>query len=191
MKSARMLSPLLLVWLLLVWLMLWGTVNAQTVLFGVLVGVLVLVLYPLPRVRSRFFARPLRLLVLGGYLAGDLLLSAIRLSLDLFRYGRDVKAAIVAVPLLSDMDQVIASAANMLTLAPGKFVLQIDRYGAEFYVYALGVRTVQEAARVRDDVIDLQVRVIGAFGTSDEIRTLPERAARARRDRPLQEGHGS
>lgn len=179
--SSRRPQVSLLVWLVLVWLMLWGTVDTATIVFGVVVAVAVLLIYPPAHVRSRFFARPLRLLVLGGYLVVDLLLSALRLVWETFRWGRDIKAAIVAVPLLSDEDHVIASAANMLSLAPGRFVLQLDRAGGLCYVYALGVRSPAAADRVCDEFVDLQVRVIKTFGSADELADLPAAAARARR----------
>ncbi|MFC4002429.1 Na+/H+ antiporter subunit E [Prauserella oleivorans] len=183
-------SPSLLIWLVLVWLLLWGTVDLSTAVFGVLVALAVLVLFPLPVHRWNIFGHPLRLLVLGGYVAVDLVLSAFRLAKDSLVRPGGVHAAIIAVPVLSDTDHVIASAANVLSLAPGNFVLQIDRPNGIWYVYALGVRTRADAHKVYDDALDLQARVIWAYGSAEEARSVRQRAeeAKRRRDRSVVEG---
>ncbi|MCP3804369.1 Na+/H+ antiporter subunit E [Allokutzneria sp. A3M-2-11 16] len=152
------------VWLVVVWLMLWGSADLGLVLLGAVVAAGVLLLYPLPPVRSRVLRRPHRLVGLGLFLVADLVISGIRVAWDAARYGRKVRAAVIAVPVLSDEDYVIATAANLLSLGPGKFVLQLDRRERVFYVYALGVRSAAEVDRARADVLGLQRRVIKAFG---------------------------
>ncbi|MEU6644321.1 Na+/H+ antiporter subunit E [Saccharomonospora sp. NPDC046836] len=179
----RRLSFSLLFWLVLVWLMLWGTLDLSVAVFGVLLAFAVLMLFPLPVHRWHFFVHPLRLVRLACWVVVDLVVSAVGLAWDEFRHGGRVRAAIVAVPSLSDVDHVIAAAANVLSLGPGKFVLQIDRAGGIWYVYALGVRTREAADRVHDDVLDVQVRVIHAYGTAEEARTVRERAEEAKRRR--------
>lgn len=186
----RRLSPSLLIWLVLVWLLLWGTLDVSTAVFGVVVALLVLVAFPLPVHRWNIFGHPVRLLVLGAYVALDVVLSALRLVRDSVVKPGDARAAIVAVPVLSDADHVIASAANVVSLAPGNFVLQIDRPNGIWYVYALGVRTRADAHKVYDDVLDLQARVVWAYGSAEEARTVRQRAeeAKRRRDRSVVEG---
>ncbi|WP_086820604.1 Na+/H+ antiporter subunit E [Allokutzneria sp. NRRL B-24872] len=152
------------VWLVVVWLMLWGSADLGLVLLGGVVAAGVLLLYPLPAVRSRVLRRPHRLFGLGLFLLADLVTSGIRVAWEALRYGRKVRAAVIAVPVLSDEDYVIATAANLLSLGPGKFVLQLDRRERIFYVYALGVRSDAEVDRAREDVLGLQRRVIKAFG---------------------------
>ncbi|MFB9907507.1 Na+/H+ antiporter subunit E [Allokutzneria oryzae] len=155
-------------WLIVVWLMLWGSVDLGLVLLGAVVAAAILTLYPLPSIRFRMLARPHRLVGLGWYLVTDLVLSGVRVAWDALRYGPTVKTAVIAVPVLSDEDYVIASAANLLSLGPGKFVLQLDRRELVFYVYALGVRSDADVTRVRDEVVNLQRRVIRAFGAREE-----------------------
>ncbi|ASR37075.1 hypothetical protein BAY61_21145 [Prauserella marina] len=181
----KRLSPALFLWLVIVWLALWGTLDLSTAFFGVLLSLIVLLLFPLPAHRWNIFKHPVRLIGLGAYLVWDIVLSAVRLGWDQWRDGDDIKAAIVAVPVLSDVDHVIASAANVLSLGPGKFVLQIDRRRAVWYVYVLGVRSKADTDKIFDDALDLQVRVIYAYGGADESDTVRERAeqAKARRVR--------
>lgn len=156
-------------WLTVVWVLLWGTLSVQTVLGGVLVAVLVTVALPLPPVAGHLTMRPLRLLRLAGYLAVELVVSAVQISWETLRYGPRATAGIVGVPLLTESDYVIAALANAVSLTPGEFVLQIDRRRGVCYVYSLGVRTPAEAERVRRQVLVLQHRVIAALGSPDEV----------------------
>ena len=161
-----------LIWLTLVWVLLWGSVRPVTVLGGVLVSTLVIVAFPLPPAREHLPVRPLQLLLLAGYLAGDLIVSAVNVSWEILRYGRRATAGILAVPLLTGSDWVAAAVGCAISLSPGTFVLQIDRRRGVCYVYALGMRGPAEAVRVRRQVLGLQRRVISALGTPAEIAAV-------------------
>jgi multicomponent Na+:H+ antiporter subunit E len=163
-----------LVWLTVVWVLLWGTTSAQTLLGGMLVAALVTVAFPLPLVSERLPLRPLGLLRLAGFLAVDLVVSGVNISWETLRHGPRATAGIVAVPLLTGSDRVSAAVANATSLAPGTFVLQIDRRGGVCYVYALGVRGTADAQRVRRQVLALQRRVIAALGTAAELAAVDE-----------------
>lgn len=175
-------SLALLVWLFVIWVLLWGRLSPIVVLFGVLVAVATLLLFPLPT-RSGVFARPLRLLMLVGYMVWDLLTSAVNTSWEIVRYGPKTCSAVFAVPVLAEADHVIVAAANLVSLTPDTFVLQIDRQGGIFYVYLLGARSDDDVARAYHQVVELQVRVINALGTAAEVRGLREHADRAHRTR--------
>ena len=154
----------LVAWLTVVWLLLWGTFDLGTLLFGVLVAVLVATLFPMPPIRTGMRLRPLRLLELIGYLAWDLVVSTLRVSWQALRHGPGTPAGIVAVTLLTDSDHLTAMVANGVSLAPGKFVMQIDRVNRICYVYALGMRE-SDAESVRRDVLALEKRVVRAVGS--------------------------
>lgn len=175
-------SLALLIWLFVVWVLLWGKLSPVVVLFGVLVAVATLLLFPLPT-RSGVFARPLQLLVLAGFTVWDLLTSAVATSWEVLRYGPKMSAAVFAVPILAEADHVVVVSANLVSLTPDTFVLQIDRRSGIFYVYLLGARSDRDVARAYHQVIDLQVRVLKALGGADEIGDLRERADRAHRAR--------
>ncbi len=174
----------LFVWLVVVWILLWGSVAPGTVVAGVVVSLGVLVLFPLPAVHYPV-VRPVRLVRLVGYVLVDLVASALRTAVEVIRSGPRVRAAVVAVPTLSDLDHVIAAAAGAISLTPDTFVIQIDREGGILYVYSLGVRTRVQADRAHDQALALQVRVVRAIGTADEADRVVERADRLRRGRPV------
>ncbi|OLT47552.1 hypothetical protein BJF85_15320 [Saccharomonospora sp. CUA-673] len=176
-------APSLVIWLVIVWMLLWGSFDVATALYGLIVALIVLVLFPLPSHRWNIFRRPLRLAALTGYVLVDLFVSAYRFLAETVRERGHVSAAIIAVPVLSDVDHVIASAANVVSFAPGKFVLQIDRPGGIWYIYATGVRTAEDTHKVYDDVIDLQRVVVWAFGDDEEAPAAKARAEEAKRQR--------
>ncbi|GAA1212003.1 Na+/H+ antiporter subunit E [Prauserella alba] len=176
-------APSLVIWLVVVWMLLWGTFDVATAVYGLVVALLVLVLFPLPSHRWNIFRRPWRLVVLTVYVLADLFGSALRFVADTVRNSAKVSAAIIAVPVLSDVDHIIASAANVVSLAPGKFVLQIDRPGGIWYVYASGVRTAEDAHKAYDDVIDMQRVAVWAFGDETEAPAARSRAQEAKRQR--------
>lgn len=176
-------APSLVIWLVIVWMLLWGTFDVATAVYGLLVALVVLVLFPLPSHRWNIFRRPHRLAYLTVYVVIDLFGSAARFFVDSLRASGRVSAAIIAVPVLSDVDHVIASAANVVSLAPGTFVLQIDRPGGIWYVYTTGVRTAEDAHKAYDDVIDMQRAVVWAFGDEQEAPAARSRAEEAKRQR--------
>ena len=156
-------------WLTLVWVLLCGTVTAKTIVGGLLVAIAVTVLFPLPPMASRLPLRPWRILRLVGWLVVDLFRSGVAVAWETLRHGPRARAGIVSVPVLAGSARVVAMVAGALALAPGSFVLQLDRAGALWYVYALGLAGPADADRVRRQVLELQRRVIAAFGTTDEL----------------------
>lgn len=162
-------------WLLLVWVVLWGSLKLGTVLLGALVAVGVVALFRMPSLSAPIVLRPVRFLWLVAFLGYELVSSAVSVGWYALRRGGRPGAAIVAVPVLSDVDHVIALAANLISLAPGKFVLQIDRDRRLFYVYALEVETPAQLRDARRAVFNLQARVLRAFGPAAEVRALAAR----------------
>ncbi|GAA0526311.1 Na+/H+ antiporter subunit E [Saccharopolyspora subtropica] len=168
-RRRRVLQRLPLVaWLTLVWVMLWGTFDVGTFVFGLVVALLVVTVFPLPAINTRLVVRPLPLLQLVGYLAWDLVVSTFRVSWQAVRYGPRARAGIVAVRLRTDSDHLTAMVANAVSLAPGEFVLQIDRANRICYVYALGMRA-EDAEAVRRGVLELEARIVRAVGSADEV----------------------
>lgn len=157
----------LLVWLTLVWILLWGTYDVGTVFFGLLVSVAVMTVFPAPSISTNLTARPLRIVQLVAYLAWDMVSSTVRVSWQSVRHGPRARSGIVAVTLRTDSDHLIAMVANGVSLAPGKFVMQIDRPNRICYVHALGMHAT-DAATVRREVLALERRVVRAFGSARE-----------------------
>ena len=161
--------------LTLVWVALWGVVSVKIVVGGLLVALVVTLLFPMPLL-DRLPFRPWPVLRLVGFLVVDLVRSGFAVSWETVRYGPRARSGVVAVPMLTRSGRVATMIAGALALAPGSFVLQLDRRRGVWYVYALGMAGPQDAQQVRRQVLTLQERVIEAFGHPDELALC--RAAR-------------
>lgn len=161
----------LLVWLVGVWVLLWGTYDVGTVFFGLVVALLVTSVFPSPPISTNIVVRPLRVLRLVGFLAWDMVVSTVRVSWQALRYGPKAKAGIVAVTLVTNSDHLTAMVASAVSLAPGTFVLQIDRANRICYVYTLGMRE-HDAASMRRDVLAWERRIVRAVGSAEEVAMI-------------------
>ena len=155
----------LVIWLTAVWVLLWGKFDAGTLFFGVVVALLVTLLFPVPLLRTGMVLRPLPAARLVAYLAWDLVISTVRVAWQAVSHRRHAKAGIVAATLNVDSDHLIAIVASGVSLAPGKFVLQIDRAHRTCYVYALGLRPGEEDS-VRREMLFLERLVVDAVGST-------------------------
>ena len=156
-------------WVAFVWVLLWGSFTLLTVVGGVLVGVGITVLFRPGAVAYRLPMRPGPLVALVAFLARDLVVSSWDVSRQTLRHGPAARGAILELPLLSRSDRVVALISGAYTLSPGTLVLQIDQVGGLWYIYVLGPRDRVAVERARTRALDLQRRVLSAFGTPDEI----------------------
>jgi multicomponent Na+:H+ antiporter subunit E len=168
-----------IIWLTLVWVLLWGTFTVQTIIGGVVVALVVTLLFPMPPATDPLSVRPLRVLGLVGFLIYDLVVSTFGVSWQILRYGPRARGTILEVPLHSSSDRVATVLANAVTLSPGTAVLQFAPAQGVWYAYSLGPRDPAGVERTRRQVLDMQRRVLAAFGTPEE----QARAAAAEEER--------
>lgn len=157
------------VWLTLVWVLLWGSFTPLTLVGGVVVAVAVVLVFPVGPVDRHLPLRPLALLGLTAFLARDLVASSFEVSRETLRRGPRSRGAILELPLASTSDRVVALIAGAYTLSPGTLVLQIDHVRSRWYIYVLGPRDAREVERARHRALDVQRRVVAAFGTDEEV----------------------
>ncbi|WP_214403077.1 Na+/H+ antiporter subunit E [Pseudonocardia lacus] len=155
-------------WLTLVWVLLWGTFTVQTIVGGVLVALAVTRLFPMPPATDPIPVRPLRVLGLVGFLVYDLVVSTVGVSWQVLRYGPRARGTILEVPLYSSSDRVATLLASAVTLSPGTAVLHFAADQGVWYAYSLGPRDEADVERTRRQVLDVQRRVLAAFGTPEE-----------------------
>ena len=172
--AARLTSRLPLVaWLTAVWTGLWGDVSAANVLGGLAVGAVVVTLLPLPAAPRHGRLRPLAALRLLGVFAVDLVRANVVVAAQVLRastgVGPPLRQAIVACPLRGRSDRLTTLVANMVSLTPGTLTVEIDRLEALIYVHVLDLVSPDE---LRQDVRDLEARVIRTFGSDQAVAEL-------------------
>ncbi len=178
--AARLLSRLPLVaWLTVVWTGLWGNVSAANVLGGLAVGATVVTLLPLPAAPRHGRLRPLPALRLLGVFVVDLVKASVVVAAQVLRVttgtGRPLCQAIVACPLRGRSDRLTTLVANLVSLTPGTLTVEIDRLEALVYVHVLDLVSPEA---LRQDVRDLEARVIRTFGSDQAVAELHAEGSR-------------
>lgn len=154
----------IMAWMVVFWCGLWGSVSPLVVVGGVLVAFALVAVFPMPTLPPA--PRPsvvgcLRLLV---YVVWDLVRSSLQVAWFAVRPGPVPPSAIIAVPLRSRSDAMIAAVAELLSLVPGTLVVDVDVPSGTLYLHAL---VTGDPERVGDDVREqarrMEDRVLAAL----------------------------
>jgi multicomponent Na+:H+ antiporter subunit E len=164
----RRVSLPMLVWLVVLWLLLWGDVSWANVVSGTLLGVLITVVLPLPRVRFGVRIRPLRIVALFGRFLHDLVAASAQVAWLAVRPGRQPRNSVVRVPLHSGSDLFVAMTAELVSLVPGSVIVEIGAPSARgghgsLYVHALGVASAAGRDRIRREILLTERRIMRTF----------------------------
>jgi multicomponent Na+:H+ antiporter subunit E len=162
----------LLAWLVVVWILLWGTFSWANAVSGLVVGLLVMLLLPLPPVVGGNRVRPLSLVRFVGHFLGDLALSGTQVAWRALRPGGVQQGAILQVQLRADSDLLLTAVAETISLVPGSLVLDLDREERLMAVHLLHVDDLADVERQRADVLAVEDRIVRAFGTAEDIAAL-------------------
>ena len=172
-------QPRQVIVLALVWVVLWGQVNLVTVVGGVLMGILVTVLFPLPSIGWAGRPHPWALLVLLGHLVKDLAVASFRLAV--FAFGRDMPSpGIVRVDLKADSDLYQVNTAELASVVPGTIVVDSRRRPRLLYLHVFDLPDPAERGQTVEETLALERRVVAAFGSSDERRQVARADAERR-----------
>ena len=192
--------PGILLWLTILWVALWGEISWGNVLGGIAIALVVVASSRLDRVSLRpTQVRPLWAVAYVATVAWQLVVSNVRLALEVLTPSDGTRTAIVAVPIRGGSDAVVNLVANSITLTPGTMTVDVRRHDAErdegrdddgadddvapgvtLYVHGIFAEDVES---VRGDVLRLEALALRAFGTAREAelaRADVERHDRAR-----------
>jgi len=184
---ARLRLPAIVAWLTALWIMLWGDISWANVLGGLAVaaGVVLFARLEAASLRPTYF-HPHWAVVYVVHLGWQLLLSNIRLAVEILTPGDGTYTAIIAVPIRGGSDAVVNLVANSITLTPGTMTVDVRRHerdefdidgdgiidemtaGVTLYVHCIYGSDVEA---VRHQVLELEELALRAFG-SDADRAL-------------------
>lgn len=156
-------------WLTIVWMLLWGDISWGNAISGFLLGVLVVVVMPLPRVDFKGTIRPLHFLYLVVRFLLDLLLSSFQVAWQALQFGKTPRGAIVRVRLRSDSDLYMTLTSELSCLVPGSLVIEADPVSQTLYVHVLDLESYGGVDKVRKDVLALEARVMRALASKEEL----------------------
>ena len=166
-------QPRQVIVLALVWVVLWGQVNLVTVVGGVLMGILVTVLFPLPSIGWAGRPHPWVLLVLLGHLVKDLAVASFRLAV--FAFGRDMPSpGIVRVDLKADSDLYQVNTAELVSVVPGTIVVDARQRSRILYLHVFDL-SAQTPEGVRDATLRTEQQVLDAYASSAQLAAIARR----------------
>lgn len=183
----RQLSWGSILWLTVVWVVLWRSPTLLTVVGGVAVALLVLVAFPLPRVRVKLRLHPWGLVVLVSRFLWDLTVASIHVAWLAIAHGPTTRGAVMDIQLVAKEELLQTITAELVALVPGTVVIDLDARQRLLTLHALEVENDKDAQRVRRNVRAQEARVVRAFHPDPEAVLDPRRARDAAATRPVGE----
>ncbi|GAC56995.1 Na(+)/H(+) antiporter subunit E [Gordonia hirsuta DSM 44140 = NBRC 16056] len=162
-----------LAWLAFVWVLLWGDVTWGNVVIGIVFGVAVLAILPLPRVPVEGRLHPLAALNLLISMLWNFLISAAQVAWAAVRPGEPPLGCVVRVHLAIKSDLVLTLAVDYLNLVPGTMVVEIDHVHRILYVHVFDVRTQKQVDHFRKQMAYVERQFIRAFERDSEWHPSP------------------
>ncbi|MCL1871636.1 MAG: Na+/H+ antiporter subunit E [Promicromonosporaceae bacterium] len=153
------------------WMLLWGDIALGTFLAGVLLGLVVVAVLPLPSVGVRGAVRPWPLAVLVWRFVADLVLASFQVAWTALRPGPQPRGGVVAVPLRPAPDVLFVMTAELSSLVPGSLVVESDSAAAVLYLHVLDLAGSGGPDGVRRQTRALEERVLRAFGSAQALET--------------------
>ncbi|MCX5041923.1 Na+/H+ antiporter subunit E [Aldersonia sp. NBC_00410] len=139
MTRSRLVQLGVLLWLTLVWCWLWGHVSVGNILAGLVVGLMIMVLLPLPRVPISGRIHPLSFLKLVGLVIYLSLESSFQVAWLAVRPAPPPVTGVLRIRLAIQSDLVLVLCCDVLNVIPGTMVIELDRARRVAYVHVLNV----------------------------------------------------
>lgn len=155
-------------WLTFVWVLLWGQVTIANIVGGVLVGLVILLLMPLPPVPVEGKLHLLSALRLLGRILVDLAKSSVEVAWLACRPGPPPLTAILKVHANVKSDLVLGLLVDAINVVPGTIVLEVDRNARDLYIHVLDVGTPARIERFYSSVAHLERLFIRAFEREED-----------------------
>ncbi len=157
-----------LLWLTLVWVFLWGELTLANVVNGLVVGLVITTVLPLPPTPFNGRFRPWCTILLIVHFLKDVVLASIEVSKMAMR-REPPKGAVIRVRLRSHNDVYLTMVAGMTTLVPGSVVVEAHRITGTLYHHILDVEMQGGLEAAHQSVLDQEERILRAFATREEL----------------------
>lgn len=159
-------------WLIALWMLLWGQFTVLAFLTGTVVAVFVTSVFRLPPVELSGRLNPWWLLVFLVQFLGAVVKGSLVVAWQVVRPGRQPGVSVVAVPLVTDDDLIMAHVGVTASLIPGSLVLETDRDRRILYLHVLGAATDAEVDAQRRMVQRWEARIVRAVGSPAQLEAV-------------------
>ena len=181
-------QPRAIIALAVVWVLLWDKVSLGNVVNGLIIGAVVTQVFPLPSIEYFGRIHPWRLVVLVARFLVDLVVAAVQIVISTLSPRPSLGGSIVEVQLRTRSEFYMTIVSALVSLVPGSIVVEARRRAGILYVHGFHVTSPEGLEALRQDVLDVETRVVRAIGTDEEITlctqgpTAPGRAAQETED---------
>lgn len=163
-------------WLAVVYTLLWGTLTLGNLVAGLLIGIVIVLVLPLPAmpVTGRF--NPIAFAELVAVSTYYALQSSLQVAWLGIRPGSQPVSGVLRVRLDIQSELVLALCVDLLNLIPGTMVLEIDRDRRVVYVHVLDVGSDAAVAQFYRTTRRLERLLVSSFERRPEPETPVEEA---------------
>jgi multicomponent Na+:H+ antiporter subunit E len=130
---------------------LWATVTGRftfgNVIFGFVIGYIVLYFARRAAHVSHYFRRVPDTISLFVFFIGEMIVANIRVARDVIRPQFQMQPGVIGIPLDARTDAEITLLANLITLTPGTLSLDVSTDRRILYVHAMYAQDVEEVRR--------------------------------------------
>ncbi|WP_019182001.1 Na+/H+ antiporter subunit E, partial [Microbacterium yannicii] len=157
------------VWLIALWMLLWGQFTWTAFLTGLAAAVVVTRVFRLPPVELSGRVNLWWGLVFVTTFFAALVRGSLLVSWQVLHFGRQPMSAIIAVPLRTDDDLIMAHVAVTASLIPGSLIIEADRARRILYLHVIGASTPEQVASQRRAVQGWEARIVRAVGSREQL----------------------
>lgn len=161
------------------WMLMWDTLSWGNLVNGLIVGLVVTLVFPMPAVAYEGTPRPHWVIATAIRFFYDLVVASLQVIWLSLKPGKVAAGSIVEVQLTVKSDLYLTLVAIMTTLVPGSVVVEARRQAGILYIHELLVHDREAADHARHEVLELERRIVKSLGSKREIAITNE----ARRDR--------
>ncbi len=152
-------------WLIALWMLLWGQFTVLAALTGLVVAIFVTRIFRLPPVElsgrvNLWYGLVFLVRFAVALVRGSLLVAWQTLRPDVYP-----GTGIIAVPLRTDDDLIMAHVGVTASLIPGSLIIDVDRDRRILYLHVLGVDSDADVDAQRRMVQDWEARIVRAVGS--------------------------
>lgn len=165
-------QPRAIIALAVVWVFLWDRITLGNVVNGLIVGAVITQIFPLPSIQYFGRIHPWRVVVLVARFFYDLVPAAIHISIATFARNPRQGGSIVEVHLRTHSEFYMTIVATLVSLIPGSFVVEARRSANVLYVHWFDITSKEGVADIRQNVLDVEKRVVRAIGSPEEIELV-------------------
>lgn len=168
--------------LALIWVVLWRDASLLNILYGLVLGWLVTVVFWLAPIR--YYGRPR----LGGIVMlvaaqlRDLAVASVQLALMAFRPRLELRPGIIKVELRTSSDLFQVAVAELISVVPGTLVVETVRHPRVLYLHLFHVPDEAAVERQRQHALSIEARFVRAFGSDADIRAVAGEAPPQRQE---------